>query len=207
MKRPLLMIINYGILVIQILVISSCQRLSQSIKDTFNTRPEERVWRAREERIKGFVTDEAELDSAESRLRRLPQYLSKSIKLYADIHFYDDGRIMTKLQHPENQDYVDAYTYEGGQWGKPVPVQLSVRDRISDRLVALDSVPFHTVAKVVENYNEKAASIEGASPIDHVYLIVHNGAANWYPNQIDGSREIWRIFFSLDGSVVSFLRN
>jgi len=177
------------------------------MKDTFNTNPEEPVWNSPKERITGFVTDKAGLDSAEIRLRELPQFRAKTINLYADIHFYDDGRIMAKLQHPENLEYVDAYNYDGSQWSQPTPVQLSVHDKIKDRLVALDSVPFHTAASVVKNYNEKAAAIEGASPTDHVYLIMHSGIVQWYPNQIDGSREAWSVFFNLDGSVSSFLRN
>ncbi len=213
MKRHLQAIVIYGTLIGHSFFFFSCQQLSQSITDTFNTKPEEAsqaggaMQRAAAKRISGFVADAEAIDDAERLLRELPQYRGKPIYLYADIHFYDDGRIMAKLQHPDKPDYIDAYDYRGGQWSDPTPVQLSVRDNILDRLVALDSVPLQTAAKVTANYNEKAASIEGASPTEHVYLIIHHGVTRWYPNRIDGSREAWDIFFNQDGSIASFVRN
>lgn len=189
------------------LLAHGCQQVSQSIRDTFNTRPDEAEYVASShERTTGFVTNSAALDSAEYLLRHLPQYRSKAIFLYADIHFYDDGRITAKLQHPENPDYVDVYNYRGGRWSEPIPVQLSVREDVSSRLVSLDSVPLRTAAEVVSNYNEKAGLIEGAKPTDHVYLIIHGGVTRWYPNRIDGAREAWDIYFNLDGSVATFFR-
>lgn len=189
------------------LLACGCQQVSQSIRDTFNTRPDEAEYVASSrERITGFVTNSVALDSAEHLLRQLPQYRFKPIFLYADIHFYDDGRIMAKLQHPENPNYVDVYNYRGGQWSEPISVQLSVREGVSSRLVALDSVPFRTAAEVVRNYNEKAGLIEGARPTDHVYLIIHSRITRWYPNRIDGAREAWDIRFNLNGSVAAFFR-
>src|SRR3546814_3690441 len=107
------------------------------------------------ERITGFVTNVRALDSAEQLLRQLPQYRSKPVFLYADVHFYDDGRIMAKLQHPDNPYYVDAYNYRHGEWSGPIAVQLSVHENVSSRMVALDRVPLRTAAIVVDNYNEK----------------------------------------------------
>lgn len=190
-----------------LLLMAACQHVSRSITDTFNSHPDEHLFSEARERIVGFVSDEAALSLAEQQLRELPQYQSKPIYLYADIHFYDDGRIMAKLQHPENPEFIDAYTYQGGEWSEPNPVQLSVRDQLQEKLVALDSVPFRTVARIIRNYNEKTSTIEGASKADHVYLIIHYGITQWYPNQIDGSRERWRIFFHRDGSVASFGRS
>ncbi|WP_353185388.1 hypothetical protein [Parapedobacter lycopersici] len=190
-----------------VLLMGACRQVSQSITDTFNTRPDEHLFSEADERISGFVADEAALARAEQQLRELPQYRSRSIYLYADIHFYDDGRIMAKLQHPENPEFIDAYTYSGGKWSDPTPVQLSVREQLQEKLVALDSVPFRTVATVIRNYNEKAALIAGADQADHVYLIIRYGITQWYPNQIDGSRELWYIYFHRDGSVASFERS
>ncbi|MBK1442495.1 hypothetical protein JHJ32_21025 [Parapedobacter sp. ISTM3] len=188
------------------LLLTACQHVSKSIKDTFNTRPEEPFFSANRESVARFVADEDALARAEQQLRELPQYRSRSINLYADIHFYDDGRIAAKLQHPENMDYVDAYTYRQGKWSGPHPVQLSARERLSDKMIALDSVPFRTAAAVIRNYNEKAAAIEGARQANHVYLIIHSGLTRWYPNRIDGARELWQISFRRDGSVTSFER-
>ncbi|WP_353125498.1 hypothetical protein [Parapedobacter pyrenivorans] len=196
-----------GMICMLALLICGCQQVSKSIRDTFNTKPEEaEILAASGERITGFVRDTAALDLAEKLLRQLPQYRAKPIFLYADIHFYDDGRIMTKLQHPDNPDYVDAYNYRNGEWSGPVAVQLSVHENISSRLVALDRVPLRTAAIVVDNYNDKASLVEGAGSADHVYLIIHSGITRWYPNRIDGSREAWDVYFNLDGSVASFLR-
>lgn len=189
------------------LLSTACQHVSQSIKDTFKTLPEEQLASSgATERITGFVADEQALIHAEQALRALPQYSGHPIYLYGDIHFYDDGRISAKLQHPENPEYIDAYNYNGGGWSGPNPVQLSVRDDLQGKLVALDSVPFRTVATIVRNYNEKAETVAGAYGTDHVYLIIRYGATQWYPNQIDGTRELWQIYFRRDGSVASFNR-
>lgn len=190
------------------LLLAACQQVSQSIKDTFNTLPEEKVVsKAADKRVTGFVADEQALLHAEQALRELPQYIESPIYLYGDIHFYDDGRINAKLQHPENPEYIDAYSYKGGEWSGPSPVQLSVRDDLKGKIVALDSVPFRTVATIVHNYNEKAQMVAGAGDLDHVYLIIRYGITQWYPNHIDGTRELWHIYFRRDGSVASFNRN
>jgi len=190
------------------LLLTACQHVSQSIKDTFNTIPEEqRISKTGNNSVTGFVADEQALINAEQALRELPQYRESHIYLYGDIHFYDDGRINAKLQHPQNPEYIDAYSYKDGEWSSPDPVQLSVRDDVEGKIVALDSVPFRTVATVVRNYNEKADSVAGADGTNHVYLIIRYGATQWYPNQIDGTREQWRVHFRRDGSVASFDRN
>ncbi|MGV3761016.1 hypothetical protein [Parapedobacter sp.] len=189
------------------LFLTACRHVSQSIKDTFNTLPEEQlVSSGANEGITGFVADEQALIQAEQILRALPQYGGHPIYLYGDIHFYDDGRINAKLQHPENPEYIDAYSYENGRWNGPSPVQRSVSDDLRGKLVALDSVPFRTVATIVRNYNEKAGTVIGANPTDHVYLIIRYGTTQWYPNHIDGTRELWQIYFHRDGSVASFNR-
>src|SRR5690606_24963604 len=139
-------------------------------------------------RVTGFVTNGEALAEAEQALRSLPQYQHTPIYLYGDIHFYDDGRIAAKLQHPTNPEYVDAYDYDNGTWSNPQAVQLSVNDGLESKLVALDSVPFSTAATVVQHYNEKAATVAGARGTDHVYLIIRYGIARWYPQQIDGTR-------------------
>lgn len=189
------------------LLFVACQPVTQSIKDTFNTLPEEQLIASTgNERVTGFVADEQALGHAEQALRELPQYAGHPIYLYGDIHFYDDGRINAKLQHPANPEYIDAYSYHNGKWSNPTPIQLSVRDDLEGNLVALDSVPFHTVATIVQNYNEKAETVAGAVGTDHVYLIIRYGVTHWYPNHIDGTRELWQIYFRRDGSVISFDR-
>jgi len=189
-----------------VLLVTGCHQVSQSIRDTFNKQPAEAAVARASKRTTGFVTNGTALDSAELLLRKLPQYRLKRLLLYSDIHFYDDGRIIAKLQHPENPEYVDAYTFQNGRWSEPTPVQLSVHENIPSRLIALDSVPLRTAAAVAAHYNQKAALIEGAEPTDHVYLIIHHGITRWYPNRINGLREAWDVYFHLDGNVSAFSR-
>lgn len=187
--------------------LGACQQVTDSFRDTFNVREDEKFFSLHKEYIEGFVADGEALAQAEEALRALPAYQSKSLYLYGDVHFYDDGRISAKVKHPDNEEYIDAYNYQGGVWSGPLPVQISVRDDLQGKLVPLDSVPFSTVATITQHYNEKAAGILGAEPTNHVYLIIRNGFTQWYPNHIDGDREAWHIFFHRDGSVAIFGRN
>src|SRR5690606_10577746 len=82
------------------------------------------------EPVKDFLTDSTALHNAEQLLRVLPQFMDKPIHIYGDIHFYDDGRVITKLQHPDNPNFIDQYTYRWGEWSEPEPVQLSVREDV-----------------------------------------------------------------------------
>ena len=184
-----------------LLFTASCQQVSQSIKETlYGPQQDDQYAEA------GFIADKAALVRAEQQLRELPRFQSKPIYIYADIHFYDNGHIMAKVQHPENPDYIDEYNYDNGEWSDPSPVQLSVSDEISERLVVLDSLPFSTVATVLRNYHDKAANVEGAELPGHIYAVVYGGEVAWWPTQIDGSRERWSIRFNMDGSVASFER-
>lgn len=152
----------------------------------------------------GFLTNEAHLTKAENELRKLPQYLGKEIFIYTNINFYDDGLITVLLQHPQNPKYVDRYEYNAGKWSAPVPKQLSVKDDIKSNLVSLNSVPFSNVAKVTRIYNEKAARIEGAKPSDHTYIAIFKNQIEWYPMNINGTRERYYIQFNPDGTLKEF---
>lgn len=156
--------------------------------------------------VKDFLSDTLALGKAEQSLRKLPQYNGKKIRLYDDIHFYDDGRVMLNLQHPENPEYIDAYEYDDGVWSEPKPVQISIRTNLQSKLFDLDRIKFRTVSTIMNNYNEKAATIEGAKPVNHVYGIVWDGEFIWYPRSINGSRQRFAIDFNLDGSVKMFRR-
>jgi hypothetical protein len=153
-----------------------------------------------------FLADATGLKTAEQALRRLPAFAGKDIYLYEAIHFYDDGRIITKVQHPQNPAYIDAYEFGNGSWKAPKPVQLSVHDDIEKRLVKLDEISFVSVAAVCRNYRLKADSITGADPITHIYAIFRNNDFNWYPQSLDGSRERYFISFTKDGNLQRFYR-
>lgn len=151
-----------------------------------------------------FLIDTDRLTKAEAALRKLPQYAGKEIFIYSTIHFYDDGRILTSLRHPQNPKYVDKYEYSKGAWSDPKPEQLSVRDNVENRLVSLNRINFSSVAKVTKIYNEKTAEIEGAKPATSTYISVWDNAIRWFPQGINGSRERYSIQFNEDGSLRSF---
>ncbi|MBC9910527.1 hypothetical protein [Chitinophaga varians] len=153
-----------------------------------------------------FLTDEAGLKAAQKSLRALPAYAGKKMYLYDDIHAYDDGRINLQLRHPENPEYVDAWHFANGKWSGPEPVQLSVRDKIENKVVPLDDVDFSSMARVYKNIAEKSATIEGAKIPKHIYGIVQEKRLLWYPASISGSRERYAISFYPDGSINKFFR-
>ncbi|QJB34044.1 hypothetical protein HF324_23135 [Chitinophaga oryzae] len=153
-----------------------------------------------------FLMDEAGLKAAQASLRALPAYAGKKMYLYNDIHAYDDGRINLQLRHPDNPEYVDAYHFRNGRWTGPEPVQLSIRDKVEQKMVPLDDVDFASMARVCKNIAEKSATIEGAKVPTHVYGIVQEKRMIWYPASISGSRERYAISFNPDGSVKKFFR-
>ena len=154
----------------------------------------------------GFLADATGLKAAEQALRRLPAFAGKAIYLYEAIHFYDDGRIGTKLQNPQNPAYIDAYEFGHGSWKAPVPVQLSVHDDIKKRLIKLDDISFTSVAAVCRNYRLKADSITGADPVTHIFAVFEDNNFNWYPQSLSGSRERYFISFTKDGNLQRFYR-
>nr|WP_199158420.1 hypothetical protein [Pedobacter sp. ASV2] len=156
---------------------------------------------------KSFLNDITQLQEAETALKQLPQYVDKEIFIYQTAYFYDDGRINIKLQHPTNPKYVDNYEYKDGKWSAPKPEQLSVREKMEDKLISLNKISFTSAARVNKIYNEKAAQIEGAKPNSSVYIYISDGAVRWYPLSISGSRERYSIEFNNDGSLKRFMQN
>ena len=154
----------------------------------------------------GFLANATGLQAAEQALRDLPVFAGKTIYLYEGIHFYDDGRIGTKVQHPQNPAYIDEYKFAGGSWKAPAPVQLSVHDDIQKRLIKLDDISFASVAAVYRNYRLKADSITGAAPANYIYAIFENNTFSWYPQSLSGSRERYFISFTKDGHLQRFYR-
>ncbi|MCV9926699.1 hypothetical protein OIU83_03515 [Flavobacterium sp. LS1R49] len=151
-----------------------------------------------------FLTDISALQKAEDALKKLPQYAGKEIFVYSTLYFYDDGRINVMLQHPKIPKYADQYDYKDGKWSEPKPVQLSVRDDIQNRLVALNKTRFVNAARVTKIYNEKAKEIEGAKPTTSVYILIWDNQIRWYPTNINGSRERYSIQFNDDGTLKTF---
>lgn len=153
-----------------------------------------------------FLTNEEKLKKAEEALRELPQYAGKEIYIYSSIHFYDDGSISVKLQHPTNPGYIDSYQYKNGSWSEPKPEQMSVKDKIQSRLVSLEKVNFTYVAAAARLYKEKTEEVEGARPITSIYISIWNNNLRWFPASISGSRERYSIELNQNGTLKKFER-
>ncbi|MBB6235587.1 putative NUDIX family NTP pyrophosphohydrolase [Pedobacter sp. AK013] len=149
---------------------------------------------------KGILSTE-ELESAEEKLRKLPQYHNKEIVVYESVHFYEDGSINLSLQHPENPKYVDAYQYKNGSWSGPKPV---LARNIERRTFPLSKMNFAAAQKVIQIYNEKVAEIEGAKPITTAYISIWDNGMRWFPGTINGTRERFDIQFNNDGTLKNF---
>ncbi len=153
-----------------------------------------------------ILEDAAILSTAEEALRSLPAFAGKTVYLCQHVHFFNDGRIIARVQHPGNPEYADEYTWQNGHWQEPQPVQLSVRDNIRQKRISLDAVDFSSVAAIHQNFMQKAAGIEGVRPLDHIYMVIGDNSFEWYPQKISGSRERYHISFRHDGSVDRFYR-
>ncbi|MBT2564378.1 hypothetical protein J7E50_23460 [Pedobacter sp. ISL-68] len=152
-------------------------------------------------KVKKGILNAAELNNAQEKLRRLPQYRNKEIVVYESVHFYDDGSINLALQHPSNPKYVDAYQYKDGNWSAPKPV---LARNIERRIFPLNKMSFADAHKVVQIYNEKAAEVEGAKPSTSVYISIWDNGMRWFPGNITGTRERYDIQFNNDGTLKSF---
>lgn len=195
----------------------SCKPVSKSIEDTVNSQGTSvhqkeqgkdhtvtNTEQYTEGTKTGFLNDTDRLLSAEAALKNLPQYAGKEIFIYLFLGFYDNGTINVMLQHPENPEYVDVYDYRDGKWSAPVPKQLSVEEDIQHGLISLNKVSFAAVAQVNKIYREKASGIDGVKPLTNIYITVVNNVIDWYPMNIEGSRERYAIRFNTDGTLKSF---
>jgi len=152
-------------------------------------------------KAKKGILSAIELAKAEEQLKRLPQYQNKEIVLYESIHFYEDGSINLALQHPDNPKYVDAYKYKDGKWSEPEPV---LARNIERRTFPLSGIHFSDAHKVIQNYNVKAAQVEGAKPTSDAYITIWDNGMRWNPRSINGTRERYDIQFNNNGTLKSF---
>jgi len=151
-----------------------------------------------------FTSQKDKLQEAENKLRALPQFAGKPIFIYQFIHFYDDGRIITKLQNPDNPEYIDEYTYDDGMWQKPEPVVLSKNDNIKEELIPLDRIPFEHVVNVYHVLEEKRKEIGSQSQDYTLYAGKRKGKIHWYPGSIQNERSSYDIEYNEDGTLKSF---
>jgi len=191
----------------------SCESISNSIKETFEPAPQEEYGKKTksifdkvtiEKKQEVPIASQVEaLEKAENQLRALPEFQGKKIRLHRSTHFYQDGRIITEIQNPDEPRNIDRYTYRDGKWEAPEPVRISLSDKIEEHLIDLDSVPFVNAQKVYQAITEKSAEL-GIEPRETIYVVPRNNKANWYPKTLDTDRSSYRMEFDSQGNLLSF---
>ncbi len=151
-----------------------------------------------------FLADSSALIAAEKALRERPELRGHEIFIYRSVHFYDDGRISMKIQHPEQKNYVDSYDYRDGKWSDPLPVVLSKRDIVAKDIVSLNSLPFKNANQVFLHLKEKLQQIGSRSEDYTVYAITSGNEIKWYPRTIANDRSKYSIEFNTNGTIRSF---
>lgn len=191
----------------------SCESISNSIKETFEPAPQEEYGKKTksifdkvtiEKKQEVPIASQVEaLEKAENQLRALPEFQGKKIRLHRSTHFYQDGRIITEIQNPDEPRNIDSYTCRDGKWETPEPVRISLSDKIEEHLIDLDSVPFVNAHKVYQAITEKSAEL-GIEPRETIYVVPRNNKANWYPKTLDTDRSSYRMEFDSQGNLLSF---
>ena len=191
----------------------SCDSISNSIKETFEPAPQEEYGKKTKsifdkvtiEKIQEvpLASQVSALEKAENQLRALPEFQGKKIRLYRSTHFYQDGRIITEIQNPDEPRNIDSYTYRDGKWETPEPVRISLSDKIEEHLIDLDSIPFVNAHKVYHAITEKSAEL-GIEPRETIYVVPRNNKANWYPKTLNTDRSSYRMEFDSQGNLLSF---
>lgn len=191
----------------------SCERISTSIKETFEPAPQEEYGKKTksifdkvtiEKKQEVPIASQVEaLEKAENQLRALPEFQGKKIRLHRSTHFYQDGRIITEIQNPDEPRNIDRYTYRDGKWEAPEPVRISLSDKIEEHLIDLDSVPFVNAHNVYQVVIEKSAEL-GIEPRETIYVVPRNNKANWYPKTLETERSSYRMEFDSQGNLLSF---
>lgn len=155
--------------------------------------------------VTNLLQDKSTLQKAEQLLKDLPKFKGKDIKVFQNIHFYEDGRVMVDLQDPDKPENIDNYIFKDGKWGEPQPVQISGDGDISSNVFSLNQIKFETVADIHKQLEEKAKAIEGAKITSHIYYVlnVSNQTGRWYTG-VDGTRESYSGYFNADGSLQEF---
>lgn len=151
-----------------------------------------------------FASMPEKLELAEQQLRDLPRFRGNPVYIFEYIHFYPDGRIIVKIQTPENPDFVDEYTYEDGQWQKPEPVVLSKNDNVKARLVSLDEIPFKNANNVYKVLVEKDKEIGSKNENQVIFAGKRKNKIVWSPGTISNERSRYDIDYHENGTLKSF---
>lgn len=214
-------------LFIAAILCTSCREISKSITDTLQTNQEEKketnmpksntanefysedelaeLGRSEQPRI--FTADKEALQQAENSLRQRSEFQGKPIVIFRNAHFYNDGRIILTIQNPENPEFIDSYHYKNGQWGEPEPVRTTKADRVEERLISLDKVPFVNANKVYESIQQELKEIDFEKPDITVYFVINKNKTRWYPGSIDTERSRYSLEFNEDGTLINFKKD
>ena len=92
---------------VALLAASSCRQLNKSFDDTLHGHPKvsrEDAFFSHGSEDAGkpnFLEDPQALAAAEAALHQIPELKGKQIRMYGDMHMYDDGRILLQVQDPD----------------------------------------------------------------------------------------------------------
>ena len=192
---------------------AGCNQIAQSFKDTF-TQPAQGEKKETSRMMDEVLTKENYLNNAEylraakQELKDLPKFKGKSLQVYSDIHFYDDGRVMLSLRDPDIPDNVDSYTFRDGEWQEPEPVQVSSQVNLDQQILSLDSIDFGTVTKLYGYLSKESEKIDGAEDVGHIYLIIRPTLIGnqWY-SSVQGPRGTYSLRAMLSGEIIRFERD
>jgi len=193
-------------------VLTSCNNITKSIDDTLHGQPkqnkEDAFMASTNEKTINFLSDAHALAQAETALRNLTELKGKKINIYDVINFYDDGRILCKVQDPDTLQNVNEYDYssEKGEWGakQPVNITAAVSADMSTEIVPLDSIPFASIVKIGKVFADSARRVGSKSTLNYIYYVPR--VKEWYCDDIKGTRVNYQIYFNTDGTVKEFKR-
>lgn len=154
-----------------------------------------------------FFADKAALEKAYDDLAAMPNLAGKSLKFFQNIHFYNDGRIVASIQDPNKPENIDEYTYKGGKWSQPEPLQITGNGDMAANVAPFNKETFARVADIRKTWLEKQKEVEGSTnPLTHVYLnlLVSSGDVVWYTETLQGARSQYNLYLHEDGSVKEF---
>ncbi len=155
--------------------------------------------------------DEAWLVDAREQLLALPQFEGQPLKVFDDIHFYDDGRINLEVVDPLQPGNVDEYGFDEGVWtrGKPVnPNRMAPLITLERNSAPLADVDFAVVARIASALREHRARLQvEPEEVSHVYVVVRRGKLRWLPEDVHGDRESVELRYDAGGNVTAVRRH
>lgn len=196
----------------------SCQEFSKSIQNTYN--PETQS--AADDEGAATSTELAEpekpgriavasridlLERAEQQLRNRPEFNDKPIVVYRSLHFYEDGRILTNIQDPDNAEFIDEYAYRDGAWTKEDPLVVTRSMNVERYLLPLDEFSFMAAHRVYLSIQEKMEEIGLDEPMPAVYMVPMTGEPRWYPRSLKTDRFQYSLEFDTEGNLLKFERD